>query len=256
MPRLGKAGTMMEALLLVGGLGSRLRSELGYLPKPMVDVGGRPFLERLLINLRSSNIRSVVLAVSYGRECIESHFRDGAALGLFIRYSREAEPLGTAGALRNALPLLRSDQIVVVNGDSFVDVDYDDLLRFHRVHGKRLTIVAVHRSDCRDFGRLRISDNHITQFLEKDDSDHSAGYVNGGAYIFDRQLVESIRPGVVQSLETEVFPSLLANGERIPIYCLDRYFMDLGTPERLQQIREDFRQGLIPFRDCEPTSAH
>jgi mannose-1-phosphate guanylyltransferase len=245
----------MEALLLVGGLGSRLRSELGYLPKPMVDVGGRPFLERLMINLRSYNIRSIVLAVSYGRELIESHFGDGAALGVSIRYSREAEPLGTGGALRNALPLLRGDHIVVVNGDSFVDVDYDDLLRFHRMHGKRLTIVAVHRSDCRDFGRLRISDNRIALFLEKDHSDPSAGYINGGAYIFDRLLVDSIPAGAVRSLEMDVFPSLLTNGECIPVYCSDRYFMDLGTPERLQQMREDFRHGLIPFRDCEPPLA-
>jgi NDP-sugar pyrophosphorylase family protein len=244
----------VQAVVLVGGLGTRLRSALGDIPKPMADVGGRPFLERLLVNLRSFNVCSVILAVSYGGDCIESHFGDGAAQGVSIKYCRERQPLGTAGGLRNALPLMRENQIVVMNGDSFVEVDYEELLRFHQMHGKRLTIVAVHRSDCRDFGRLQISGKHLTSFLEKDRANESAGYINGGIYIFDRSLVADIRTGVAQSLETEFFQSLLCNGECIPVYLVDRYFTDFGTPERLQQMREDFREGLIPFRDCEPTS--
>lgn len=238
---------MHEAVLLVGGLGSRLRSELGGLPKPMVDIGGQPFLERVMLHLRSFGIRRFILAVSYNRECIERRFGDGDPLGISVEYSREIQPLGTAGALRNALRYLLGEQVLVLNGDSFADVNYVDLIGFHQKHGGALTLTAVQKLDCRDFGRLQISDDRVLSFLEKNDSDCSPGYINAGVYVFDRGLVETIQPGVVQSLEKDLFPSLLAGGHRIHAYSTDCYFMDLGTPQRLQQLREDFSQGLVQF---------
>jgi len=238
----------MDAIILVGGLGTRLRSELGPMPKAMVSIAGRPFLERLLIHLSLSNVRSIVLAVSYGRELIEGHFNDGAAFGVSIQYCREAEPLGTAGALRNALPLIQKEHVLVMNGDSFLDVNYETLLRFHENHGEELTIVGVNRADCRDFGRLQVSGRYLTSFVEKDHSDGSHGYINGGIYVFNRTLVEKILPGVVQSLETRFFPSWLAAGNRIPAYLVSQYFIDFGTPGRLTQFRQDFAQGLVPLR--------
>ena len=207
-----------------------------------------PFLERVLIHLRSFEIESAILAVSHGRESIEAHFGDGTARGMSITYTRETQPLGTAGALRQALPLLKGDQVLVLNGDSFVDLDYRAMLRFHRVRGNQLTMAAVQRSDCRDFGRLRISNRNVVAFAEKEHRDSSAGYINAGVYVFDRQLIETIPPGVVRSLEEEVFPSILSRGDGIGAYCIQSYFMDLGTPERLQQLRGDFAQGLVPLR--------
>jgi len=237
-----------QTVLLVGGLGTRLRSETGDLPKAMIDVNGMPFLERILIHLRSFEIESAILAVSHGRESIETHFGDGTARGMSITYTRETQPLGTAGALRQALPLLKGGQVLVLNGDSFVDLDYRAMLRFHRARGNQLTIAAVQRSDCRDFGRLRISNSNVVAFAEKEHRDPSAGYINAGVYVFDRQLIETIPPGVVRSLEKEVFPSILSRGDCIGAYCIQNYFMDLGTPERLQQLRVDFAQGLVPLR--------
>ena len=114
---------MLEAVLLVGGLGTRLRSELGDLPKPMVDIGGLPFLAREIVHLRRFGVRRFILAVCHARESIERYFGDGTALEVSIEYSRENEPLGTAGALRNAWPLLRGKTALVLNGDSFIDVD-------------------------------------------------------------------------------------------------------------------------------------
>jgi mannose-1-phosphate guanylyltransferase len=240
-----------QAVLLVGGLGTRLRSETGDLPKAMIEVSGMPFLERILIHLRSSEIESAILAVSHGRESIEDHFRDRTASGISITYSRETQPLGTAGALRQALPLLKGDQVLVLNGDSFVDLDYYEMLRFHRVQENQLTIAAVQTSDCRDFGRLRVSNGDVVAFAEKEHRDRSAGYINAGVYVFDRALIETIPPGVVQSLEKEVFPSILSRSGRIGAYCIQSYFMDLGTPERLQQLRVDFAQGVVPLRGVE-----
>jgi mannose-1-phosphate guanylyltransferase len=237
-----------QTVLLVGGLGTRLRSETGDLPKAMIDVHGMPFLERILIHLRSSEIESAILAVSHGRESIETHFRDGTACGMSITYTRETQALGTAGALRQALHLLKGDQVLVLNGDSFVDLDYHAMLKFHRARGNQLTIAAVHRSDCRDFGRLRISNGNVVAFAEKEHRDPSAGYINAGVYVFDRELIETIPSGVVRSLEKEVFPSMLSRGDCIGAYCVQSYFMDLGTPERLQQLRVDFAQGLVPLR--------
>lgn len=237
-----------QTVLLVGGLGTRLRSETGDLPKAMIDVNGMPFLERVLLHLRSSEVESAILAVSHGRESIETHFRDGAARGMSITYTRETQPLGTAGALRQALPLLTGDLVLVLNGDSFVDLDYRAMLRFHRARGNQLTIAAVQRSDCRDFGRLRISKGNVVAFAEKEQRDPSAGYINAGVYVFDRRLIETIPPGVVRSLEKEVFPSILSRGDGIGAYCIQSYFIDLGTPERLQQLRLDFAHGLVPLR--------
>jgi mannose-1-phosphate guanylyltransferase len=238
----------LEVVLLVGGLGTRLSPELGQLPKPMVDVGGCPFLERELIHLREFGIRNIVLAVSHRREAIEAHFGDGASLGMSIVYSRETQRLGTAGALRNALPLLRGDEVLVLNGDSFAEVDYAELLRFHRAHGGNLTLSAVYRPDCRDYGRLQIAEERVLSFVEKQNSDSSPGYINAGVYVFRRDLIESIPAGIVESLENNFFPSLLTRRESIYAYCTQGYFVDMGTPERLQQLRADFLQGQVPLR--------
>jgi mannose-1-phosphate guanylyltransferase len=235
----------------VGGLGTRLRSETGDLPKAMIDVAGMPFLERILIHLRTSEIEAAVLAVSHARESIEAYFQDGGRLGISISYSRETQPLGTAGALRKALPLLKGDQILVLNGDSFVDLDYQKMLEFHRVKNNQLTIAAVQMADCRDFGRLRISNDNVLAFVEKEERDRSAGYINAGVYMFDSGLIEAIPVGVAQSLEKELVPSILSRGGRIGAYCIHSYFMDLGTPARLQHLREDFAQGLVPLRGAE-----
>jgi mannose-1-phosphate guanylyltransferase len=237
----------LEVVLLVGGLGTRLSLELGQLPKPMVDVGGCPFLERELLHLREFGIRDVVLAVSHRREVIEERFGDGVSLGMSINYSREAHRLGTAGALRNALPLLRGKEVLVLNGDSFAEVDYGELLRFHRAHGGSVTLTAVYMDDCRDYGRLQIAEGRVLSFVEKQNSGASRGYINAGVYVFGRELIESV-PGVVESLENDLFPSLCARGESIYAYCTQGYFVDMGTPQRLQQLRADFLQGLVPFR--------
>lgn len=242
----------LEVVLLVGGLGTRLSSELGDLPKPMVEVGGYPFLEHELLHLREFGIRNIVLAVSHRREAIEQRFGDGRRLDLSIAYSRETQPLGTSGALRNALPLLHGDEVLVLNGDSFAEIDYDELLRFHRSHGGKLTISALYHSDCRDYGRLRISDGQILEFVEKSHSDSSPGYINAGVYLFRRELIESIRPGVVESLENKLLPSLIARGESIYAYCTKGYFIDMGTPQRLQQLRSDYLRGVVPLCGVRP----
>ena len=117
----------VEAVLLIGGLGTRLRSVSGDLPKSMVEIGNRPFLEYELVHLREFGINNIILAVSHRRESIEERFADGRSLGISIAYSRESQPLGTAGALRKALPLIRGNDVLVLNGDSFVDVDYVEL---------------------------------------------------------------------------------------------------------------------------------
>jgi NDP-sugar pyrophosphorylase family protein len=214
----------------------------------MIEVSGMPFLERILIHLRSFQVESAILAVSHGRKSIEAHFRNRMTSGISITYSRETHPLGTAGALRKTLRLLKDNQVLVLNGDSFVDLDYHEMLRFHRLQGNQLTIAAVERSDCRDFGRLRILNGNVVAFVEKQHRDRSAGYINAGVYVFDRGLIETFPAGIVQSLETDVFPSILSRSGRIGAYCVQSYFMDLGTPQRLQQLRVDFAQGLVPLR--------
>jgi mannose-1-phosphate guanylyltransferase len=236
-----------RALLLVGGLGTRLKSETGILPKAMIDIGGKPFLERLLLHLKSFQIESFVLAVSHGRERIEDYFGSGRGLKLSIEYSDEKELLGTAGALRQAFPLIQQDHILVLNGDSFLDVDYHAMFALHLEHENKVTLAAVRQPDCRDFGRLEVKDDTVHRFAEKNRNDASPGYINAGVYIFERSLITTIPQGIAQSLEKDTFPSILSQGGKIGAYRVHGYFADLGTPERLQKFRGDFSREAVPL---------
>lgn len=217
------------AVLLVGGMGTRLRSLLPSTPKPMASVGEKSFLELLVDQLRSQGVSRLVMCTGYLADQIEREFGDGNNWGVAIEYSRELVPMGTAGAVKLAQRHLgNTSDFLVMNGDSFLEVDCRELIRFHREHGGVATMAVVKVENASRYGTVSIDrDSRVTGFFEKTQS-NAPGMINAGVYVFDRSVLECIPEGPA-SLEKDVFPQLLGQG----IYALNSagMFIDIGTPE-------------------------
>ena len=217
-----------KAVLLVGGLGTRLRTVVPSAPKPLAPVGDRPFLELLIRQLGSQGIRNLVLCTGYLADQIEGAFGDGRDLGVAIEYSKEPHPLGTGGALKFAERFLHGvSDFLVMNGDSFLELDLRRLRQFHRTHGGLATMAVVPVENAGRYGTVRLdSQNRVTEFREKTGSD-SPGLINAGVYMFNSAILRDIPAGPV-SLEKEIFPRLLERG----IYAVRErgVFIDIGTP--------------------------
>jgi D-glycero-alpha-D-manno-heptose 1-phosphate guanylyltransferase len=224
----------MPCLVLVGGLGTRMRRLLNNLPKPMAAIAGKPFLEYLVRWLCRSGIKRVILCTGYRSERIQQYFQGGDAFGLQITYSWEREPQGTWGAIRQAGQLVTERDFLVLNGDSWLQVDLGQLLDFHVRSGGRATIAAVEVVDSSRFGSLDVdASGRIVAFREKSRS--GKALVNGGVYVFSREVLE-ITPAAAFSLEKEVFPMLLPHG----VYAMPvrGYFVDIGLPEEYQKLEK------------------
>jgi NDP-sugar pyrophosphorylase family protein len=219
----------MEAIILAGGKGTRLRSLVKDVPKPMAEVAGRPFLEWLLLTLKTQGLQRAVLCTGYRAEVIESYFKDGASLEMELRYSRECNPLGTGGAVRHALDMVQAERLLVLNGDSFCRIDLSRLRKTHLDCLALATLWVVHREDCSRYGQVFLSDDGtVIRFTEKSPT-VEPGLINAGVYLLERKLVESIPDRREASLEKEVFPSLIGNG--LVGVIGNGPFLDIGTPE-------------------------
>jgi len=218
----------VKAVLLVGGLGTRLRSLLPSTPKVLASVGKRSFLELLVGQLRSQGIHRLVMCTGYLGDQIENEFGNGQPWGVAIEYSREEQPLGTAGAVKLARHHLKNDsEFLVMNGDSFLEMDFHSFLEFHRSHEAMATIAVLQAKETNRYGTVHVEANgRVTGFAEKTGRD-VPGLVNGGVYIFNHAVLECI-PEQLSSLEKDVFPRLLDQG----VYAQEQHgmFIDIGTP--------------------------
>ncbi len=231
---MGGAGALsssweIPAMLLVGGKGTRLRSVVPSAPKPMAALGEQSFLELLVRQLRYQGIRRLVMCSGYLADQIESKFGDGRAWDVAIEYSREQQPLGTAGAVKLASRHLQgAKDFLVMNGDSFLEIDFRSLIRFHRERNGIASMAVVPVEDVGRYGTVRAdAGGRVTGFVEKAGA-NAPGLVNAGVYVFDRAIFECIPEGAA-SLEKDVFPQVLDRG----IYALEQrgMFIDIGTPE-------------------------
>ncbi|SHG47202.1 mannose-1-phosphate guanylyltransferase [Streptoalloteichus hindustanus] len=236
----------VDAVVLVGGKGTRLRPLTLSAPKPMLPTAGVPFLTHLLSRIRAAGITHVVLGTSYKASVFEEHFGDGAALGLDLEYVVESEPLDTAGAIRNVADRLRADDVMVFNGDILSGVDLPAVVGTHREVNADVTLHLVKVTDPRRFGCVPTdAEGRVTAFLEKTENPPT-DQINAGCYVFRREVIEEIPAGRPVSVERETFPGLLAAGARLQGHVDASYWLDLGTPAAFVQGSADLVRGIAP----------
>ncbi|KMO80439.1 sugar phosphate nucleotidyltransferase [Mycolicibacterium obuense] len=236
----------VDAVVLVGGMGTRLRPLTLSAPKPMLPTAGLPFLTHLLSRIADAGIEHVVLGTSYKAGVFEAEFGDGSKLGLQIEYVVEDEPLGTGGGIANVASKLRHDTAVVFNGDVLSGCDLRALLDSHAENQADVTLHLVRVGDPRAFGCVPTeSDGTVTAFLEKT-QDPPTDQINAGCYVFKRSIIEQIPTGRALSVEREVFPLLLAEGRKVCGYVDSTYWRDMGTPEDFVRGSADLVRGIAP----------
>ncbi|MFJ2649240.1 sugar phosphate nucleotidyltransferase [Streptomyces sp. NPDC087420] len=243
---------MTEAILLVGGKGTRLRPLTVRTPKPMVPAAGVPFLTHQLARARAAGVEHIVLATSYLAEVFEPYFGDGSSLGLHIEYVTEREPLGTGGAIRNVAGRLRSgpdEPVLIFNGDILTGLDIKALVRTHAESGADVSLHLTRVEDPRAFGLVPTdAGGRVTAFLEKPQTPEEivTDQINAGAYVFRRSVIDSIPAGRPVSVERETFPDLLASGAHLQGMVDSTYWLDLGTPQAFVRGSADLVLGRAP----------
>lgn len=237
----------VDAVVLVGGKGTRLRPLTLSAPKPMLPTAGLPFLTHLLSRIAAAGIEHVILGTSYKPAVFEAEFGDGSALGLQIEYVTEEHPLGTGGGIANVAGKLRNDTAMVFNGDVLSGTDLAQLLDFHRSNRADVTLQLVRVGDPRAFGCVPTDEeDRVVAFLEKTE-DPPTDQINAGCYVFERNVIDRIPQGREVSVEREVFPALLADGDcKIYGYVDASYWRDMGTPEDFVRGSADLVRGIAP----------
>ncbi|WP_255950352.1 sugar phosphate nucleotidyltransferase [Streptomyces odontomachi] len=243
---------MTEAILLVGGKGTRLRPLTVNTPKPMVPAAGVPFLTHQLARAKAAGVEHIVLATSYLAEVFEPYFGDGSALGLHLEYVTERDPLGTGGAIRNVASRLRSDPdepVLIFNGDILTGLDIRALVATHRSSGADVSLHLTRVTDPRAYGLVPTdSTGRVQAFLEKPTTPEEivTDQINAGAYVFRRSVIDTIPADRPVSVERETFPGLLAAGAHLQGMVDSTYWLDLGTPAAFVRGSADLVLGRAP----------
>lgn len=224
----------MEALILVGGMGTRLSPVIGNMPKAMADVAGRPFLSYLLDQLKGQGFCDICLAVGYRSEIISDYFKDGSDFGVNLTYSKEVQPLGTGGAIKRAAGKL-SKEFLVLNGDSYLDISFSDLISFHR---EKMALVTLALTECVKadrYGLVHLGiNNKIIGFREKVPAVQGST-INAGLYVVNNLCLSDVPENVPVSFERDILPHYVNKG----LYGMkvQSFFIDMGTPSSYEQVR-------------------
>ena len=242
---------MAEAILLVGGKGTRLRPLTVNTPKPMLEVAGVPFLSHQLARAEAAGIDRIVFATAYKPEVFEEYFGDGSRFGLELVYVQEIEPLDTAGAIRNVADRLSSapgEPVMIFNGDILSGVDLAALRAEHTARGADVTLHLTKVADPRAFGLVPTdAEGWVTAFREKPQrpEDIVTDQINAGCYVFRREVIDEIPSGRRVSVERETFPGLLQRGAKVLGVVEQSYWLDLGTPTAFARGSADLVLGAI-----------
>jgi len=235
----------MQALILAGGQGTRLRPLTSTVPKPVVPLVDRPFISYMIEWLRGHGVDDIILACGFMADGVRSVLGDGSALGVRLRYIEEPTPLGTGGALKYAEEQL-DERFFMLNGDVLTDMDLTAQLRQHEETGARATLALIAVDDPSAYGLVRLEEGlAVREFVEKPSPEEAGAYlINAGAYILQRDVLDGMAPaGTKISIEREVFPTLVRNG--LYGYEASGYWMDIGTPERYLQATFDILEGEV-----------
>jgi mannose-1-phosphate guanylyltransferase len=250
--------SVREAVLLVGGEGTRLRPLTLTTPKPMLPVAGTPITVHQITRARDAGVQRIVLGTSYRADVFADHLADGRDLGVDIVYAHETTPLGTGGAIRNAANYLTSgpgDPVLILNGDVLSGVDMAELVDGHVAADAAVTLHLTRVADPRRYGLVPTDDlGRVRQFLEKPQSDEQivTDQINAGCYVFRRDVIDGIAADQVVSVEREVFPALLHSGALVRGVVDDAYWLDLGTPWDFLQGSTDLVRGIAPWIGHQP----
>jgi mannose-1-phosphate guanylyltransferase len=234
----------MQALILAGGEGTRLRPLTSTVPKPVVPLVDRPFIAFMLDWLRGHGVDDVVMSCGFLAAGVRNVLGDGSAYGLRLRYVEEPRPLGTGGALKFAAPLL-DERFLMLNGDVLTDLDVGAQLALHEERGARATIALTPVDDPSAYGLVRTRpDGEVTGFVEKPASDQIDTHnISAGIYVLERSVLDLLEPDQPASIERDVFPRLVGAG--LYAYVGEGYWLDIGTPERYLEGTFDILEGTV-----------
>jgi len=237
----------VKGVILAGGEGTRLRPLTLGTPKPVVPIADRPLLQHQLDLLGTVGIREIVFSVAYKPERVQAVFGDGSRIGREIRYAVEETPLGTGGAVRNALAHL-DDLTVVFNGDILTDVDLPAVVERHKCSGASATLVLTPVPNPAAFGLVETEPGgRVRRFVEKPDpSQITTDTINAGIYVLSTPALSLIPPAVNHSMERGFFPALIARGDIVMSHVHRGYWIDIGTPEKYLQVHRDILAGRFP----------
>lgn len=233
----------MKVIILAGGLGTRLRSVVKDMPKPMAEIDGTPFLEILMDNMVQYGATEFILCVSYLRDKIISYFGNKYK-GCPISYSIEEEPLGTGGAIKQAFDLFNLDEAVVINGDSFIKMDYADF--YKKNSGKQLSIALKYMEDASRYGLVETQGEYILHFNEKS-AEAKSGLINAGIYLINKSLWKYAPKETKFSFEKDILEKYIGT-LHATYYKTEDYFIDIGVPESYAQANKELKQ-VIGFKN-------
>ncbi|MDD1649852.1 MAG: nucleotidyltransferase family protein [Methylococcaceae bacterium] len=231
----------MQAIVLAGGLGTRLRSVVPDLPKPMAPVAGRPFLAWVLDRLVEAGFESAVLAVGYRHEAIREHFGERYR-GLPLHYSVEATPLGTGGAIRLAADCVTERPVFVLNGDTYLELDYRAMQDAHRQARGSLSVAVCSVPDVSRYGALELEAGHLHGFLEKGRA--GPGFINAGVYLLSSDILRQIPAGEPFSFEQQLLVPRIGELRPLAFHTSGR-FIDIGIPEDFERAQQLFTPGTL-----------
>lgn len=227
----------MDALILCGGEGKRLRPILRNKPKAMVDINGRPFLDILIDYLQRYGIKRIILGVGYKRDMIKSYYSNRNNK-VSIEFSQEHKPLGTGGAVRNSQHLIKSNPFLAMNGDSFCDINIPEFLSFHKTKNALATVALVKTKDTQGYGIIGMDSSHRICYFSEKSKIKKGGFVNTGIYIFNQKIFSYMSNRAAFSLEYDFFPHLI--GKRFYGYVAHKKLIDIGTSDRLKTAERIF----------------
>lgn len=225
----------LPVLILAGGLGTRLGSITRTTPKPMIIVRGKPFLQYQIELLRNAYLRNCIISVGYLSDKIIEFFRDGKKFDMNIKYSVEKEQLGTGGAIRKAVIRKNSD-FIVMNGDTFLKLDFLDVIEFHKKMNADMTMVLSYVSNTSRYGKIKLDKKfRITEILE---NNTSKGFINAGVYVINKDIIDWRKISKKFSLEKDLLPILIRT-KKVFGYTYKGYFIDIGIPTSLKKFERD-----------------
>lgn len=225
----------MEAIVLAGGFGTRLQSVVRDVPKPMADINGKPFLVYILEYLLNNGVKKTILSIGYKKEIIENYFGSSYKT-MEIVYSKEDEPLGTGGAIKKAFNACDSEDVIVLNGDTFFDVNLQALMQEYKTADADVILALKKMYDFDRYGKVILENNRVVSFSEKKFS--SSGFINGGVYIVRKDILDYFNKKF--SFEQDFLEKKLSD-LNISAYIDKGYFIDIGIPEDYLKANKDFK---------------